>query len=118
MKYVLLFWNNLEDQARWDTLPEEARNEAFARVFGWLEENSSVVQGGDRLQGPETATTIRFPKDSPPVVTDGPFMESNEIIGGYVLVDVDDLDAALKLAKSWPPRGPIEVRPIIDHSAA
>ena len=47
-----------------------------------------------------------------PLITNGPFLEGNEVIGGYAVVDVDDLDAALAMARSWPGGGSIEVRPI------
>jgi hypothetical protein len=118
MKYVLLFCNNLDDQSGWDALPEETRNEMYARIFKWFEDNGPVIRGGEELQGPDTATTVRFDATHQPLVTDGPFMEANEVVGGYALVEVEDLDAALRLAKTWPGQGPVEVRPIVDHSAA
>jgi hypothetical protein len=116
MKYVLLFCNSTDSD--WESMPEEVRNEAYARIFKWFEDNGSVMRGGEELQGPETATTVRFDENHQPVVTDGPFLEANEVVGGYALVEVENLDAALSLAKSWPGGGPVEVRPIVDHSAA
>ena len=66
----------------------------------------------DELQAPSTATTVKF-VDGKPVVTDGPFIEAKETIGGYAVVDVADLDTALDMAKAWPPGGMVEVRPIV-----
>jgi hypothetical protein len=48
------------------------------------------------------------------MVTDGPFIEAKEVIGGFAVVDVANLDEALELAKSWP-GGDVEVRPIVEH---
>jgi hypothetical protein len=48
------------------------------------------------------------------IVTDGPFIESKEVIGGFALIEVADLDEALAMAKDWP--GTVEIRPIVDHS--
>ena len=67
------------------------------------------IVGGQALQPTVTATSIR--KD---VVTDGPFVETKEALGGFYLVEADDLDQALKIGKACPaPRGGVEVRPIM-----
>ena len=69
------------------------------------------------MLGPDTATTVR----SGGVVVDGPFSEAKEVIGGFSVIDVPDLDAALGLARSWPmlelPGVSVEVRPmVVDYS--
>ena len=51
------------------------------------------------------------------MVVDGPFIEAKEVIGGYAIVEVADLDEALQMAKSWPGLTSVEIRPIVDHSA-
>jgi hypothetical protein len=72
------------------------------------ENNGAAIRGGNALQSVTTATTIR---DG--VVTDGPFAETKEALGGYYLVEAKDLDEALKIAKQVPaPHGAVEVRPI------
>jgi hypothetical protein len=48
-------------------------------------------------------------------VSDGPFLEGNEVIGGYIEIDVADLDEALQMAKTWPGRGIVEIRPVIEQ---
>jgi hypothetical protein len=48
-------------------------------------------------------------------VTDGPYVEANESVGGYAIVQVDDLDAALGLARQWPGHGSVEVRPVVER---
>jgi hypothetical protein len=66
------------------------------------------------MQPPETATTVQV-KDGKTLVTDGPFVELKEAVGGYLFFDADDLDAAIELASSIPAAsmgGAIEIRPI------
>jgi hypothetical protein len=68
---------------------------------------------GDRLQPPKAATTVRS-RGSRVVVTDGPFAETKEALGGFYLVEARDLDQALEIAKLCPARfGGVEVRPIM-----
>jgi hypothetical protein len=57
---------------------------------------------------------VRFAADGSPTVTDGPFMEAKEAIGGFAVVDLPDVDEALRLAKAWPARGSVEVRPFME----
>jgi hypothetical protein len=78
---------------------------------------SAGVLGGDQLQPIETATTVRV-QDGQTLLTDGPFLEAKEHLGGYFLVEADDLDAALDLASRVPAArmgGAIEVRPIVER---
>ena len=115
MKYVLLFGGTMEGV---DQLEGEARTQAMAdyEVSGsWFEKYSKAgkVVGGHELQGPSTATTVSR-KNGKVTVTDGPFIESKEVIGGYAEIEVADLDEALAMAKEWP--GTVEIRPIVDHS--
>jgi hypothetical protein len=115
MKYVLLFGGTMEGV---DQLPSPAREEAMADYESssrWFEKYSKAgkVVGGHELQGPSTATTVSR-KNGKVTVTDGPFIESKEVIGGYAEIEVADLDEALAMAKEWP--GTVEIRPIVDHS--
>jgi hypothetical protein len=115
MKYVLLFGGTMEGA---EQLPSPAREEAMAdyrKSSEWFEKytRSGKVVGGEELQGPSTATTVSR-RNGKVIVTDGPFMESKEVIGGFALIEVADLDEALAMAKEWP--GTVEIRPIVDHS--
>jgi hypothetical protein len=117
MKYVLMFASTKEEVEQWERMPTPEQKEAYEQIFRWFEENGRagrIANGGAELQGPHTATTVRFKGDRP-VVTDGPFLEAKEIIGGFTIINVPDLDAAIALAKSWPGRGVVEIRPIVDH---
>ncbi len=76
-----------------------------------------AVIGGDQLQPVETATTVRV-QNGQTLLTDGPFVEAKEHLGGYLLVDADDLDAALEIAERIPAArmgGAIEVRPVVER---
>lgn len=116
MKYVLLFGGTMEGA---DQLPSPQREAAMAdyeKSGQWFEKYTKTgkILGGEELRGPATATTVSM-KNGKVSVTDGPFIESKEIIGGFAVIDVADLDEAIAMAKEWP--GTVEIRPTIDHSA-
>lgn len=115
MKYVFLFCGTAPDQAAFDSLSPEDLRTRYAEVGRWFAQNHDRLGHGNQLQGPETATTVRFAADGTPTVTDGLFLEAKEIVGGYTEVEVDDLDQALTLAKTWPGRGTVEIRPVIER---
>jgi hypothetical protein len=78
---------------------------------------SPAVIGGDRLQPVETATTVRV-GDGEVLLTDGPFVDAKEHLGGYCLVEADDLDVALEIAARIPAArmgGAVEVRPLMER---
>jgi hypothetical protein len=81
-------------------------------VFG--EANGKAIVGGNALQATGTATSIRSNGSGSRVVTDGPFAETKEALGGYYLIEAPDLDAAIEVAKQVPARfGGVEVRPVL-----
>lgn len=113
MKYILLFGNDTGQQEMWENMPEDVKTQAYAAISRWFDENGSKITGGYELQSPSTATTVRFNGSGEPTITDGPFIEGNEVIGGYAEIEVADLDEALQLARTWPGRGLVEVRPAV-----
>jgi hypothetical protein len=118
MKYILLFAGTMDEQSDYDNLTPEQRVESYKRVEKWFDDvaKSGKIVSAEELRGPDTATTVTF-KNGKPIVTDGPFIEAKEVIGGFAVVDVKDLDEALALAKSWPAGSAVEVRPIVEHPA-
>jgi hypothetical protein len=104
-----------------DASPEETEA-AMREIFAWFEKwtpAGKIADGGIHLQPTSTAKTIRPGADGSPVVTDGPYLELKEVIGGFVVLEADDLDDAVAVASTWPGmRGSasVEVRPIFDHS--
>jgi hypothetical protein len=117
MKYVLMFAGSVKAQEDWEKMPKEQLAAAYERVNQWFEEHSKAgrITGGAELQGPSSSTTVRI-NNGKAVVTDGPFIEAKEVIGGFAIVEVKDLDEALGMAKTWPGGGIVEVRPVVDHS--
>jgi Uncharacterized protein conserved in bacteria len=92
----------------------------YGRIAGWAKNvrieasrwraAATAGDGNDRdFQG-------RFQRNGAPVVSDGPFIEGKEIIGGYWIIDVADLDEALEMAKEWPASTMVEVRPILERT--
>ena len=118
MKYVLMFTSNPELDAQ---VPEERLQADYARIYQWFEENAAhIADGGAELQPLETATTVKY-GESGTVVVDGPFSEAKEVIGGFSIIDVPDMDAAIALVRSWPslelPGSAVEIRPMVtDYS--
>jgi hypothetical protein len=88
---------------------------------GWSEEmeQRGVVRGGAGLAPPNDATTVRV-RDDNLLLTDGPFAETKEMIGGFVLIECADLDEAIEIAAKHPAAGygTIEIRPVIDGPPA
>jgi hypothetical protein len=107
---VLLF----EDEAPYVTGGEQVANEVMAAHNEFAEKWRPHLKSGNALQPAATATTIRGGGTSEPLVTDGPFVETKEALGGYYLIEAADLDEALQIAKDVPARfGAVEVRPIM-----
>ena len=103
----------MEDVSPEDMKAELARWDAF-----WQEATEAgVLVGGDALQESATATTLRIQEQGDHLVSDGPFAETKEQLGGYYVLDCKDLDEALEWGRKIPLRsGKIEVRPIMDFS--
>ena len=110
-QYVLML---LEDD-RWEKQSKDEMKQAYAAIGTWVDDlrNKGIMKGGEELQSKRTATTVRR-KNGAMSVTEGPFIESKEHVGGFMMIEVPDLDAAIAIAKSWP-GGDVEVRPIVVH---
>lgn len=115
MKYALLIYQDAEFEQYWETATEEQRGEEYAQhgAFMRLLETRGAHVGGHELAVSATATTVRK-NGSEHVVTDGPFAEIAEQLGGFYLVEARDLDEALEFAKAVP-SATVEVRPVIEH---
>ena len=112
MKYLLLL---IRSDEAWESLGEEERN--YPGIMRWWSDQAQAgtLVGGNELHPARTATTVSK-EDGRTVVTDGPFVESKESIGGYGVFEVPDLDAAIEIAKTWPAPGHrIEIRPVIER---
>lgn len=119
MKYVLMYTSRPDLDA---AVPAERHEEVYRAVYAWFAQNESAfADGGAELLGPETATTVHHAENGHRVVVDGPFSEAKENIGGFSVIDVPDIDAAIALVKTWPmlelPGNSVEIRPmVVDYS--
>jgi len=116
MQYLLLIYDK---EADWNKL-SEADQGAMYKEYG--EFTQSIIQSGHhktghQLQPISTATTVRV-RDKKRVVTDGPFAETKEQLGGFYMIEAKDLDDAIAVAARIPSAryGSIEVRPIVVHN--
>ena len=114
MKYVILL---LDTEASRNISPADYQA-WYGEISAWYEKggggSGKLAEGGSQLQPPATAKTVRASG-----VTDGPFMETKEHLGGFYLIDVPDLDAALDWAARMPIMryGTVEVRPVREGQA-
>jgi hypothetical protein len=118
MKYLLLIHQGdtptPRDPDAWARLSEEEQNAVYAD-YQAINQTPGVTSGL-QLAEPETATTVRV-ENGESLTTDGPFVAVKEALGGYLVFEADDLDAAIELAARIPAArlgGAIEVRPIVE----
>jgi hypothetical protein len=114
MRYMLLIY---DDEKVWARMSKAEVDRTMGAYFAYTEDlkKAKVYVAGDALKPVETATTVRV-RDGKPLHVDGPFAETKEQLGGYYLLDVPDLDTALRWAAKCPsaPLGSIEVRPVME----
>jgi hypothetical protein len=98
MKYALLFCGSAEDAAAFQAMTPDELRARYTQVGAWFAEHGTKIGGTNQRQGAQTAiTSVRFGPDGPP----------------YAEIDVPDLDEALRMAKTWPGRGTVEIRSVM-----
>jgi hypothetical protein len=116
VKYMLLIYDNPDTR---EVFLGEGADAAMAEMDALIKEltGSGELIGGEALADPSHTKTIR-PVDGVPVVTDGPFAESKEHLGGYLLIECETPERATEIAARWPNArfGAMEVRPIMEQS--
>ena len=110
MKYVLMFVETEQYAQRLAGLSDAERAAAYDEVGRWFAEHSARIIHHPPLQPAHTATTVRL-EEGRAQVTDGPFVETKEVVSGFVEVEVADLDEALAMARTWPACPIVELRP-------
>lgn len=117
MKYLMLIYT------REETIEAFTPEENAANINGYFAFNRSLrddqLLGGNALRPVSTATTVRI-QDGQRTVTDGPFAETREQLGGYYLIEAADLDEAIEIAARIPAasHGCVEVRPLMEYEGA
>jgi hypothetical protein len=118
MRYMLLIHQGSaptpRDPEAWGRLSQDEQNAVYA-AYGEINQTPGVTPG-QQMADPDAATTVRV-EDGRTLVTDGPFVETKEALGGYLFLEADDLDAAIALAARVPAAwlgGAVEVRPLVE----
>jgi hypothetical protein len=117
MKYMLLIYH---DEQSWEGITDAERQQIYTEyrnLRGQLESRGQFVSGSE-LQPVTTATTVRV-RDGKELVTDGPFAETHEQLGGYFLIEAENLDEATSIAAKIPSArtGTVEIRPLVEQVA-
>jgi hypothetical protein len=112
MQYLLMLHS---EEAGWDRMTQEQQQQGYAAYMAYTEalKQAGALRSSNRLRPSANSTTVRVANGKPQVL-DGPYVESKEQIGGYYLIDVADLDAAISWASRCPgaSHGVVEVRPV------
>jgi len=118
MEYMLMFYETAEDFGQRDPATAQAHMGAWTAYIGAMA-GSGAMTSGNGLQPPDLSTTVRL-RGGKRQVQDGPFAETREQLGGYVILNVDSLDKALEWAARAPcaATGGVEVRPVMPRQVA
>ena len=117
MRYVLFNWLSPEDVADWETWTPEQQQADIQRHVAWFTKHRDHIVGGEELDAPSTVKTLRPGRQGEGVVvTDGPYVEAKEILGGFVILEVVSAQEALKIASEWPslhtqPNATVQLQP-------
>jgi hypothetical protein len=114
MQFLLLLYG---DETRYQNMNPTDRHNLMGRYMAFGQEHAPIIKGSNPLQPTHTARTVRV-RDGKPLTTDGPFAETKEQLGGYYLIEANDIDEAAKIAAKVPAAstGCVEVRPIMVFS--
>ncbi len=116
MRYMLSIYG---DESRWTDATPEQRGALMAEYEAFGKEAGSAIVSGDGLQPTPSATTVRV-RDGERLLSDGPFAETKEQLGGFYVLECRNLDEALDWAAKIPDArfGSVEVRPVMDYEGA
>jgi hypothetical protein len=112
MRYVMFTYPDADFAATYEQLPPEEIEADVARHMAWFQKHRAHIDGGEELGFPREARTLRR-RGGRVTITDGPFVETKEIICGFDLIECRDLDEAIEVARKHPMAtyGMVEVRP-------
>ena len=118
MRYVLFNWLSPEDVADWETWTPEQQEADVARHMDWFRRHGEHIVGGEELDSPAKVKTLRRGRQADGIaVTDGPYVEAKEILGGFVILEAADMEEAVAIASEWPslstqPNATVQVQPV------
>ena len=117
MRYVLFNWLSPEDLADWETWTPEQKQADIQRHMEWFAKHRDHIVGGEELDEPRKVKTLRRGRQGEGiVVTDGPYVEAKEILGGFVILEAESMEQAVEIASEWPslssqPNATVQVQP-------
>lgn len=113
MKYLMMIYSREEERGKISKAEMQVEMQAYGEFYQNVSPNHTI-HGGEALQSTSTATTVSI-RDGKTIATDGPFAETHEQLGGFYLVDCENLDDAIEVAAQIPGalHGHIEVRPVM-----
>ena len=118
MRYVLFNYVHPDDVAAWEAWTPEEQAADVERHRAWFGKWRAHIAGGEELDMPSTVKTLRPGRQGEGIsVTDGPFVETKELLGGFVIIDAADMDEAIAIASEWPslatqPKATVQLQPI------
>jgi hypothetical protein len=103
VRYVLFNWLTPEDVSIWEGWTPEEQQADVERHLAWFGKHRDHIVGGEELDEPRTVKTLRPGRQGEGVVvTDGPYVETKELLGGFVILETESLDEAIAIASEWP----------------
>ena len=106
MRHVLMNYVHPDDAAAYYAMSPDEQHAYVERHYEWFRKHREHIVGGEELDEPATVKTLRPGRQGDGVVvTDGPYVETKEILGGFVILETDTAEEALAMAKEWPSLG-------------
>ena len=121
MHYVIFNWVHPDDMAAWETWTPEQQAADVDRHRQWFRKFGAKIAAGEELDVPKNVKTLRPGRQGEGiVVTDGPYVETKELLGGFVVIDAADMDEAVAIASEWPslsnqPNATVQVHPVFQR---
>jgi len=118
MRYVIFNWVHPHDVAAWERWTPEEQAADVDRHRAWFGKWREHIVGGEELDLPRTVKTLRAGRQGEGIaVTDGPYVETKELLGGFVIIEAANMDEAIAIASEWPslanqPNATVQVQPV------
>jgi hypothetical protein len=119
VRFVLFTYPDPDYAARWSGMSDEEHAASLAEHEAWFARHGERIRGGADLAWPKVMRTVRRRRGEP-VITDGPFVEAKEMLGGLIIVEVDTIEEATAMAAEWPslnqgPGAGVQVEAVAEH---
>ena len=121
MRTILMNWVHPDDVAAWERMSVTEKQADVERHNAWFAKHRERIVGAEELAEPRTVKTLRPGRQGEGiVVTDGPYIETKELLGGFVILETETMDEAIAIAAEWPslttqPNGTVQLQPVFDR---